>query len=375
MTSPVSAAPAKVAPTQGAGYPFRAVAALLDGLVIYAMIIVIFWSWIAITAPQSAMPEAPPLLTALGVAGIGLYVLATTALGRTLGMLAVGLRIVRSDGGAALGPRRVLGRSLVLFLATGLLYWAHPSLVVGYSLWMLFNAKRQMPHDQVAGTVVIRTAALTATQTTDGAAQLFLGEVDPPQAQALLDDLELVRRRARGDLHMVSVPLFALAMIALGYAVAGWETFGGFYPFSLLFGALAGPIGLLLTAGWLHRLQRRQGVGAGVGPLVVIMIFVTCAAVVSGFFPIGGVITAVGFLALAFSQRSRVLAAAAVFFGIVAGAEQPMHAISNGVYNNFPKASAVGIIEDHGSAIVFAILALLLLGAGAAVRRQERADD
>ena len=59
MTNPASAATAKAALTQVAGYRYRAVAALLDALVLYALIVVISWSWLAITAPQSAMPEAP----------------------------------------------------------------------------------------------------------------------------------------------------------------------------------------------------------------------------------------------------------------------------------------------------------------------------
>ena len=373
MTIPASVSAPNVAHAEAAGYRYRAMAAMLDGLVLYTMIFLIGTSWLIIARiPAVPAVEVPPLVSALIVVSIGLYVLATTALGRTLGMRAIGLRIVRSDDGAALGALRVIGRAFVLLLATGLLFWARPALVVVYSFWMLFNAKRQMLHDQIAGTVVIRTAHSVAPRKTVSGAQPSLEGLEPPQAQALLDDLDLMRRRARDNLHMVSVPLFALALIAVGFAVAGWDTFGDFFAFSLLFGALAGPVGLLVTAGWLHRLQRAQGVRAGVGPLVVITIFVTCAAVVSAFFPIGGLITAVGFLALAITQHSRVLAAAAIIFGLVAGAEQPFHAISHGVFNNVPKASAVGILEYHGSAIVFAVLALLLLGAGASVFRRER---
>jgi uncharacterized RDD family membrane protein YckC len=373
VTFPISVTETHVARPEAAGYRHRAMTALLDVLVLYTMITLIRISWLVIAQPRGAVQNEPPLVSALNLVVIGLYVLATTALGRTLGMLATGLRIVRSDDGGALGPLRALSRSVVLLLATGLLAWVHPSLVVVYSLWMLFSSRHQMLHDQIAGTVVIRMGASVATHTTDGDAAPSLVGLEPPQAQALLDDLDLVRRRARGDLHMVSVPMFALALISVGYAVAGWDTFGGI--FGLLFGALAGPLSLLLTAGWLHRDQRRQGLGAGVGPLWVITIFVMCTAVVSGFFPIGGAVTAIGFFALAISQHSRVLATAAVIFGLVAGAEQPMHAISNGVINHFPAASAVDLFQYHGSAIVFAMLALLLLGASAAVLRQEQSDD
>lgn len=299
---------------------------------------------------------------------IAIYVLATTALGRTLGMRALGQRIVRDDG-AALGTLRVLVRSFVLLLATGMLFWVHPALVVAYSLWMLFNTKRQMLHDQIVGTVVTRTALSVMTPKTAGAARPSLGELDPPQAQALSDELEQVRRRARGDLHAASVPLFVLGLLAIGGALADLSD-----PMMVtrLYWTFAGPAGLLVTAWWFHRLQRRHGAGTGAGPLVTITILITCAAVASGFLPIGGVITAIGFVALAVTQRNRVLATAAVIFGLVTAAQQPFGFISNSVYNRIPDAAALGILRYHGSAVVYAILGLLLLGVGVSAFRQER---
>jgi uncharacterized RDD family membrane protein YckC len=364
---PTSVSAPGVTRTEAAGYSYRARAAMLDCFVLYAMYIVIRWIWLVIAQPRGAVQNEPLLVHGLNVVVIGIYVLATTALGRTLGMRALGLRIVRRDDGATLGTLTVLSRSFVLLLVAGLLFWVHPALVLAYSLWMLSNTNRQMLHDQIVGTVVIRTTPLTPK--TAGTALPSLGELEPPQARALFEDLDHVRRRARGDLHAASVPLFALGLVAIGGALAdlGDPMMG-----NLLYWTFAGPAGLLVTAWWFHRLQRRHGAGTGAGPLVSITIFVTCAAVASAFFPIGGVITAIGFVALAITQRNRVLATAAVIFGLVTAAQQPFGFISNSVYNRVPNASALGILEYHGSAVVFAILGSLLLGVGVRALRQER---
>ena len=367
MTIPASVSAPGVTRIEAAGYSYRARAALLDCLVLYTIVILVSWTWLVIAQPRGAVQNEPPLVYALNVVVIGMYVLATTALGRTLGMRALGLRIVRREDGAALGPPQVLSRSFVLLLVAGLLSWVHPALVVAYSLWMLFNTDRQMLHDQIVGTVVIRTTPPVVIPKTADIALPSLGKLEPPQAQALLEDLAQVRRRARGDLHAASVPLFVLGLLAVGGALADLSD-----PMMVtrLYWTFAGPAGLLVTALWFQRL-RRNGAGTGAGPLVTITILTTCAAVAFGFLPIGGVITALGFVALAVTQRNRVLATAAVIFGLVSAAQQPFGFISNSVYNRVP--NALGILEYHGSAVVYAILGSLLLGVGIRAFRQERA--
>ena len=370
MAIPASVSATSATRIEAAGYRYRARAAVLDCFVLYAMYIVIRLIWLVIAQPRGAVQNEPPLGHALNFVVIGIYVLATTALGRTLGMRTLGMRIVRRDDSAALGPLKVLSRSFVLLLVAGLLFWVQPALVVAYSLWMLFNTNRQMLHDQIAGTLVIRMTPSVVTPKTAGTALPSLGKLEPPQARALLDDLNQVRRRARGDLHAASVPLFVLGLLAIGGAVADLSDS---MLVTMLYWTFAGPAGLLVTALWFHRLQRRHGVGTGAGPLVTITILATCAALASGFFPIGGLITAIGFVALAVTQRNRVLATAAVIFGLVTAAQQPFGFISNSVYNRIPNATALGILEYHGSAVVYAILGSLLIGVGVRALRQERA--
>jgi len=358
-----------------AGYGYRVMAAVIDGFVLYAIIFVTQIIWLnAAHVPAAPQTPAPPMFIAACVASFALYLVTTTAGGHTLGMRAVGLRVVRSDGSTGLGVRRALVRTLLLFLTIWLLGWAHPLLVVASSLWMLSNSRRQMLHDQIAGAVVVRTSIARAAGQGNHAVEPSSGGLEPTQAQALLHDLDLMRHRVRADLNMTSVPLFALALIAAGYGVAGWNPYGPLFALSLLLSTIIAPVGLLLMGWRLQRRQRGLGMGSGLGPLKVITILVTCASVLFWFIPVGGAISAVGFLVLAIVQRNGALAAAAVIFGLVAGAEQPLHFISNSVYNHVPSVASLGILEFHGSALVFALLTLALLVAGAVAFRRERSD-
>jgi len=374
---PVSAA--RATRQDSAGYGFRVSAAVLDGLVMYAIIIVIGWGWLLTldsgVVYENGRPQpAPTSIAILVAASLALYVIASGVLGRTLGMVAFGLRVVSSDGTAS-SRFRLLGRAVVLMAVVGCLFWFDLlAVLVGYSLWMLFNSKRQLPHDQLFDTIVIRRRRPRASWKDVEMAETHVGELEPRQVEALLADLDQVRRRARRDLHIASVPLFALGLLALGAAVVQWDRFGSLRPVSTLFWVFAGPLGLLVTAWWFHRLHHRQGLGPGVGPLVAITILGICATTVSefGFFRLGGLFTGLGFLAVALTQRSRVVAAAAAAFALVAGVELPTRAFSNGITNNFPDFPARDFFQDHGSSVVFAALGVLLLAIAVFTLRQER---
>ncbi len=65
--------------------------------------------------------------------------------GRTPGMMLLGLRVVRGDGAAPSGLRAFVRASCFLVSAV---------IVIGV-VWMLFDSRRQALHDKIAGTFVV----------------------------------------------------------------------------------------------------------------------------------------------------------------------------------------------------------------------------
>jgi uncharacterized RDD family membrane protein YckC len=80
------------------------------------------------------------------------------ARGQTVGMMAVGIRVVRDGSGEVLGYGRALGRSLVEVVFRTLVFF---TVILGI-VWLLdmvfplWDKKRQTLHDKVASTVVLR---------------------------------------------------------------------------------------------------------------------------------------------------------------------------------------------------------------------------
>jgi uncharacterized RDD family membrane protein YckC len=68
-----------------------------------------------------------------------------TLLGRTPGMMVLGLRVVAADGGSP-GARRSIVRALG--------YWISAILLIGF-IWVAIDRQRQGFHDKLAGTYVI----------------------------------------------------------------------------------------------------------------------------------------------------------------------------------------------------------------------------
>lgn len=66
-------------------------------------------------------------------------------IGRTLGMMLLGLRVVKADGQPA-----GVWRSVVRALG----YWVSAILMLGF-IWIVFDPRRQGFHDKLAGTVVV----------------------------------------------------------------------------------------------------------------------------------------------------------------------------------------------------------------------------
>jgi uncharacterized RDD family membrane protein YckC len=74
------------------------------------------------------------------------------ASGRTLGMLAVGVRAVRADDGKPIGFGRAAGRTVVEFV----LQWTAIGGLLSY-LWPLWDPRKQTLQDKAAGTVVVKS--------------------------------------------------------------------------------------------------------------------------------------------------------------------------------------------------------------------------
>jgi len=362
-----------------AGYLPRTTAALLDGLVLYAIFVAIERMWISSLTDSELLLDKPPLptsITILVAACVAFYIVGTGLLGRTLGMSAVELRITRADDTAATWSRLLL-RAVVLVAVVAVLWWIEPFLLLAYPLWILFNGKQQMLHDQVSDTVVVRRAAPVATPRAVLSARAQLGGLAPPTAGVLLDDLDRLRLNARAKVHTASLPIFVLGLLASCGMAANWvsNVSAQYANLGYFYWALAGPLGLTATAWWFYRQQRVLGAGTRVGPLVLITLLVACAALVTAPYSLGGLITGAGFLAVAVVQHSRLLAAAAVAFGLVTGLEPARAALSgmveyglSGAYSRF----YFGSFETVFDFLAPGVLGLILIAAGAVAFRRER---
>lgn len=73
------------------------------------------------------------------------------ASGQTLGMKAVGIRVVGYDTGGAIGYGRGVVRALVQLILSGIFF-------LGY-LWMLWDREKQTWHDKASNSVVVPVSA------------------------------------------------------------------------------------------------------------------------------------------------------------------------------------------------------------------------
>ncbi|GGO99534.1 RDD family protein [Wenjunlia tyrosinilytica] len=350
----------------------RSGAAVLDALVAYAIVLVCGWTWMFAKNPPvtSSYQAVPGYVSATVLIAVWLYLTGTTAGGGTLGMRVAGLRVRHADNASPPGLARAAVRSLVLVAAVWLLSGVHSTLVVAYFLLMLFIPGHRLPHDLAAATTVVRVATTAEPQAVPRAVAAR-PNLDPTRARAILTDLENLRQRSAGDLHRASVPLIVLGLIELAGAGADLRQFGDLFVLPWLYWVVAGPVGLAVTAWWYRRFRRRDGAGPGERDIVVIAVLVGCAAVVCAFLPLGGAITAAGFLAVGLVRHSRVLTAAAAVSGIVIGLEQPFHALSTGLTNAYPHVPAAHLLDQHGTTVVLAVLGMGLLVAGSLTLRRE----
>ncbi|MCX5063854.1 MULTISPECIES: RDD family protein [unclassified Streptomyces] len=358
---------------EAAGFGARSGAAILDAVVAYAILLVCGWTWMFVSnTPVTSYDQAVPgYVSATVMIAVWLYLTGTVAGGGTLGMRATGLRVCRTDSACPPGPARAVVRSLVLVAAVWLLSEVHPAIVVAYFLLMLVIPGHRLPHDLAAATKVVRVATSAAPAVTPLPVPVR-PNIDPAEARSVLADLEHLRRRSAGDLHRASVPMIVLGLIELVGAGADLQQFGDLFVLPWLYWVVAGPIGIAVTAWWYRRFRLSDGAGPGERDIVVIAVMAGCAAVLGAFLSLGGAITAAGFLAVGLVRHSRVLTTAAAASCLVIGLEQPLHALSTGLTNTYPKMPAAHLLDQHGTTVILALLGMSLFVAGSLTLRQEQ---
>ncbi len=136
---------------QKAGFGMRFGAYLLDAVatvVVFFLAAVLFGAFIGLTRARELEPLG---VVVAEVAGVLYFLILWSAYGKgqTLGMRAVGIRVIRTDGSYLSVPRAFLRY----------IGWTVSSLVFGLGfLWVIWDRDKQGWHDKIAGTYVVRTA-------------------------------------------------------------------------------------------------------------------------------------------------------------------------------------------------------------------------
>ncbi|MCW2715480.1 MAG: hypothetical protein JWN88_2527 [Frankiales bacterium] len=160
-----------------AALPSRLIARLLDGLLQFGALVVLFGIATAVSVSVSdAAAQALSLLVLVAVLLVYPITFESLMRGRTPGKAAMGLRVVRDDGGP-IGFRQALVRGLAN-LVEGPVTFFVPAVVVS-----LLNSHSKRVGDLLAGTVVLRErvavrggpVAAMPYQLVDWASQLDLG--------------------------------------------------------------------------------------------------------------------------------------------------------------------------------------------------------
>lgn len=361
-----------------ASYRVRALAGVIDALIMFAIVFAIVLVWLFTVGIVEVYPydDREPLLTLMELsypASIALYTMITGTLGRTVGMRILGLRILTSDGEVPT-RLRLLGRAVVLTAVVCAMYWlilreTFPNplgalVPLAYSLWMLANRRRQLPHDQLLRTVVVRRQAPVPSPEVLVAVRSQYGELPAPEAKVLLGDLDKLRLRTRRAMHLASLPMFVLALIAWGAAAVVLNKFeiGALFAVNVYWIA-AGPVGLAVTAWWFHRQQRRGGAAPLRAP-TIIAIVVALASPLILLLAFGGLLIGAGFFAVAIAARSKALGAAAVLFAVVTTVDLLAVVATVTIPGD--------LSTDPGSALIFALLGLVLTVAAAVTYWRER---
>ena len=195
--------------------------------------------------------------------------------------------------------------------------------------------------------------------------------MDPTATRGLLDDVDDVRQRARGDRRATSVPLLVFGGLTLVDALLR----AGSDPFRNYALVLLAPVGFALVALY----YRRRELGTGVGRrsrAYAIAALVTLVAVPFMVLLGAPVLVGIGLLVIAVQQRNRYLGVWAVVYGVV-GSLEALYVFSNRLYE---ANEALGLNSgtsgyfSWSSSLVFGALGVVLVGAGLYARRKEVAS-
>jgi uncharacterized RDD family membrane protein YckC len=135
-----------VAVGRPAGFWIRVVAYIIDAVIVGVFNFV--WTFIVTLAAGGSITGFPAFLVFLieFLVGIGYFAYLWSSRGQTIGMMATGLRVTRSDG-SPLTLGRGIGRALALYLSFLILF-------IGV-IMVAFTQRKQGLHDMIADTVVV----------------------------------------------------------------------------------------------------------------------------------------------------------------------------------------------------------------------------
>jgi hypothetical protein len=177
-------------------------------------------------------------------------------------------------------------------------------------------------------------------------------------ANQLIDQVAATRRRARGDRRATSVPL-----LAFGAATVIDAGLRSAHPnLGLLGDFLFAPVGFVLLALYYRRRENTTGV-EGRPPAYVTAAVVTVVALPLLALFGGYAVAGVALVAIAVTQRNLYLGGWALVFGL-GGSLEVFALFSNRLYDVFGYFA-------WAPSVVYAILGLLLVGAGLHARRDE----
>ena len=135
-----------VAVGRPAGFWIRVVAYIIDAVIVGVFNFV--WTFVLTLAAGGSITGFPAFLVFLveSLIGLGYFAYLWSSRGQTIGMMATGLRVTRSDG-SPLTLGRAIGRALALYLSFLILF-------IGV-IMVAFTQRKQGLHDMIADTVVV----------------------------------------------------------------------------------------------------------------------------------------------------------------------------------------------------------------------------